>query len=282
MTGPLLIVGGSGYLGRALVRQAAASLPPDQFAYTYYSHDPLGLPQGRRLDLRWFPDVAYLLADLRPSAVIHAAGSNRIDDMATVITRGTAYLVAATGAADARLVYLSTDALFDGRAAPYDETAVAAPLHAYGMAKAEAERLVLDSYANSVVVRTSLIYGLAEMDHSTAWTAAALRAGEPVTLFSNQLRNPIWVESLAAACLELAGLEFTGVLNVAGEQALSRAAFGVRLLDQWGVTERDTLTIADDTSGRWPLDCRLDLSLAGRVLKTPLPGVDAVLAGREI
>jgi dTDP-4-dehydrorhamnose reductase len=150
------------------------------------------------------------------------------------------------------------------------------------MAKAEAERLVLDSYANSVVVRTSLIYGLAEMDHSTAWTAAALRAGEPVTLFSNQLRNPIWVESLAAACLELAGLEFTGVLNVAGEQALSRAAFGVRLLDQWGVTERDTMTIADDTSGRWPLDCTLDLSLAGRVLKTPLPGVDAVLASREI
>lgn len=281
--GPLLIIGGSGYLGRALVRLAAASLSPDQFNYTYHSHDPLGLPQGRRLDLRRFVDVASLLAGLRPSAVIHTAGSNRIDDMAAVITRGTAHLVAATAAAagdEARLIHLSSDAIFDGTAAPYDETALPAPLHAYGLAKAEAERLVLDSHANSVVVRTSLIYGLEEMDHSTAWTAAALRTGKPVTLFTNQLRNPVWTDTLAAACLELAGSDFRGVLNVAGEEVLSRAAFGLRLLDQWGVAERATLTIADDTSGRWPLDCTLDLTLARRVLRTPLPGVDAVLAER--
>lgn len=278
--GPLLIIGGSGYLGRVLVRLAAESLPPDQFAYTYHSNDPLGLPQGRPLDLRRFADVARTLAELRPSTVIHTAGSNRIDDMAAVITRGTAHVVAAAAAQDARLIHLSSDAIFDGTAAPYDETAAPTPLHAYGEAKAEAERVVLDNVANSVVVRTSLIYGLEKMDHSTAWTAAALQAGEPVTLFTNQLRNPVWVDSLAAACLELAGLDFRGVLNVAGEQVLSRAEFGLRLLDYWGVTDRETLSLADDASGRWPLDCTLDLTLARRVLRTPLPGVDAVPAAR--
>ncbi len=123
------------------------------------------------------------LAALRPSAVIHTVGSNRLDDMSAVITRGTAHVVAAAAAHDARLVHLSSDAIFDGRHAPYDETADAAPLHEYGRAKAEAERLVLENYTNSVVVRTSLIYGLDEMDHSTAWTASTLRdraAGDPV------------------------------------------------------------------------------------------------------
>lgn len=275
--GPLLITGGSGYLGRALVRRAAATLPPDQFAYTYHSHDPLGLPQGHRLDLRQAHDVQQLVAQLRPAAVLHTVGSNTIANMTAVITQGTAHIVAAATAAGARLVHISSDAIFDGQHAPYDETAVAVPLHEYGRAKAAAERLVRQGHANAAIVRTTLIYGLDEIDNGTAWMIAALAAGQPLTLFTNQLRNPVWVESLSAACLELVGLPFTGVLNVAGEQVLSRAELGLRLLDYWGITDRATLTLAEDHSGRWPVDCRLDLSLARRILATPLPGVDAVL-----
>lgn len=277
-SGPLLITGGSGYLGRALVQLAAHSLAPEYFAYTYLLNDPLALPQGRQLDLLQAEEVARAFASMRPTAVIHTVGSNRISPMTPVITRGTAHVVAAAAAVGARLIHVSSDAIFDGRQAPYDETAHAAPLNEYGRAKAEAEQIICDNYANYAIVRTSLIYGLDEMDHSTAWTADALRAGRPVTLFSNQQRNPVWSHSLAAACLELAELDFTGVLNVAGADVLSRADFGLRLLDYWGVTERASLTIAEDDGDRWPLDCALDLRLAGRVLRTPLPGVDAVLA----
>lgn len=276
--GPVLITGGSGYLGRALVRLAVQTLPAGKFAYTYHTADPLALPQGRRLDLRRLEDVERTIAELQPAAVIHTAGSNRIDDMVPVITHGTAHLVVALSGSGARLVHVSSDALFDGRHAPYDESAAAAPLNAYGRAKAEAEHIALENYANCVVVRTSLIYGLDEMDHSTAWVARTLQAGQPVTLFTNQLRNPVWTGTLAAACLELVGLSFTGVLNVAGDQVLSRAAFGQRLLDYWGISDRTTLALVEDHSGRWPVDCRLDLTLARQVLDTPLPGMDAVLA----
>ena len=59
---------------------------------------------------------------------------------------------------------------------------------------------------------------------------------------------------------------------------MTRAAFGLRLLDWWGVAERETLTFAPDESGKWPLDCRLDVGLAARLLRVPLMGVDEVLA----
>jgi dTDP-4-dehydrorhamnose reductase len=108
--------------------------------------------------------------------------------------------------------------------------------------------------------------------------AAALRAGQPVTLFTNQRRNPVWVETLGRACLELVTMEYRGVLNVAGRQVMTRAEFGQRLLDWWGVTERETLSFGPDESGRWPLDCEMDVSLALRLLATPLLGVDEVLA----
>ncbi|MGH2537427.1 MAG: SDR family oxidoreductase [Candidatus Promineifilaceae bacterium] len=272
----LLITGGSGYLGRRLTRLAAAHF---ELGYTYFSQDPLGLEGGRRLDLRDEAAVSELVRAWRPEAIIHTAGSNRPAHMEEVIVRGAAHISAAAAAAGARLVHVSTDALFDGTAAPYDETAAPSPITAYGRAKAAAEHSVA-GHPNHVIVRTSLIYGLDEMDHSTAWTAAGLRAGRPVTLFLDQLRNPVWIDSLAGALLELVEHPLTGVLNVAGRQPMSRADFGLRLLDWWGVEERETLLLGP-ADPAWPLDCRLDLGRAQAVLHTDLPGVDEALAAHR-
>ncbi len=275
MSQRLLITGGSGYLGRHIARRVAGGWP-GEWRYTTFSADPLALPQGARLDLRDGAAVARFVADFAPDAVIHTAGSNLTPDMAAVIIDGTRAVAEAAARAGARLVHLSTDSVFGGDRAPYDETAAPAPINDYGRAKAAAEALAL-AHPNAVVVRTSLIYGLAEMDNGTAWMAAALRAGQPVTLFTNQRRNPVWVETLVGACLELLDLPTTGVLNVAGRQTLSRADYAQRLLEWWGVMERETLSLAEDSSGRWPVDCTMDLSRAGRLLRTPLLGVDEVV-----
>ena len=276
MSSRLLITGGSGYLGRHLARRVAGEFP-GEWRYTTFSADPLAWPQGIRLDLRDGPAVRRFIAAFAPDAIIHTAGSNRTPDMAAVIVAGTGHVAAAAAEVGARLIHLSTDSIFDGTAAPYDETAAPAPLNDYGRAKAAAEALAA-THPNAVIVRTSLIYGLAEMDNGTAWMAAALRAGQPVTLFTNQRRNPVWVETLSRACLELLDLAYRGVLNVAGRQVMTRAAFGRRLLDWWGVAERDTLAFGPDESGQWPLDCELDVGRAARLLRTPLLGVDEVLA----
>lgn len=282
----ILITGGSGYLGRHLVRRLAAAA--GTFRYTCFSADPLGLPQGATLDLRDGAAVARFVADFAPDAIIHTAGSNRTPDMAAVIVEGTRHVTAAAAAVGARLIHLSTDSVFDGAHAPYDETAAPAPLNAYGRAKATAEAIAA-GHPDAVIVRTSLIYGLEEMDNGTAWMAAALREGRPVTLFTNQRRNPVWVETLCAACLALAERSFSpagnyrGVLNVAGRQVMTRAAFGLRMLDWWGMAERATLSLGLDESGQWPPDCTMDVSRAESLLPVTLWGVDELLAraGRD-
>ncbi len=275
MSSRLLITGGSGYLGRHLARRAAAAFPGD-WRYTTFSADPLGWPQGVTLDLRDGPAVRRFVAEYAPEAIIHTAGSNRTPDMTAVIVAGTRHVAAAAAEVGARLIHISTDSIFDGTRAPYDESAMPAPLNEYGRAKAAAEALAA-AHPNAVIVRTSLIYGLEEMDNGTAWMAAALRAGRPVTLFTNQRRNPVWVETLSQACLELLDLGYRGVLNMAGRQVMTRADFGRRLLDWWFVMERETLTFGPDESGQWPLNCEMDVTLAARLLRTPLLGVDEVL-----
>jgi dTDP-4-dehydrorhamnose reductase len=269
----LLITGGSSYLGQSLVPLATAV---HDTRYTYFHHDPLAAGQGERVDLRDGTAVHHLVTTCQPDVIIHTAGSNRGEDMEAVIRLGARHITQAAQAVNARLIHLSTDVVFRGDAPPYAETAVPTPINAYGRAKADAERIV-QSHPNHVIVRTSLIYGLESMDHSTAWAAGALRARQPVTLFNDQIRNPVWVETLSSACLELAQHSFTGILHVAGRQVMSRAEFGLKLLDYWGIQERDSLTIGPTNSNTWSLNCELDLRLATAVLQTPLYGVDEVL-----
>ncbi len=111
------------------------------------------------------------------------------------------------------------------------------------------------------------------MDHATTGLVRALRADKAVSLFTDQRRNPVWVETLAQACLELAENQYTGVLNIAGRQVLTRAEYGVRMLDWWDVEERSTLSFGPSNGKKWPRNCELDITKATAVLSTPLWGV---------
>ncbi|HET6444723.1 MAG TPA: SDR family oxidoreductase [candidate division Zixibacteria bacterium] len=268
----LLITGGSSYLGQHLVPKA---LERYSCRYTFFNRDPLELPEGVWLDARNKGAVKELIHEWRPQVIFHTAGSNRSDDMENVICSGAKNITDAAKGVGARLIHISSDVIFDGTQAPYRESDSPSPIHAYGRAKSEAERIVQD-YENHVIIRTSLIYGLTTMDLSTEWIISTLRSGERITLFRDQIRNPVWVETLSSACLELCESEYTGILNVAGRQAMSRADLGLKMLNWWGIEERDNLQIGLSDS-RWPADCRLDLSFSARLLSTPLLGVDEVL-----
>lgn len=270
----LLITGGSGYLGRHLVPLAAEN--SRALVHTYFSSEPRDVPGERRLDVRDEDAVMALVGAFQPDVIIHAAGSSGRPAMSETIELGAEHVTAAAMRVGARLIHLSTDVVFDGKYAPYREEDRPNPIHDYGRAKAQAEEIVA-RHTNHVIVRTSLIYGLQQLDHGTSWLVDRLSKGQPVTLFVDQLRNPIWAISLSNACLELAGHDYRGVLHVAGSQVLSRAQFGLRMLNWWGVAERSTLSFGPGDGERWPADCTLEISRAQALLETSLPGVDEVL-----
>ena len=192
------------------------------------------------------------------------------------IIGGTTNLVHALDPA-CRLINLSTDVVFAGDAAPYKEEDPPAPRHEYGRCKASAEGRAA-AHANQVTVRTSLIFGLRIPDRGLEGFQQRLAAGETLTLFNNQWRNPIWADALAHACLELLNLPYRGLLHVAGAEAVDRASYSQALLAHWGIAAPDKIQIGADQTGQYPLDTRLDISQAQRLLKTPLPGFFDVLA----
>jgi len=282
----MLVTGGSGYLGGWVVRLARDDWDVTATHLTHPADEPG--TDWQWLDVRDEVAVATLVAQVLPTVIVHTVAINPgggADFEATNVA-GTRHVARATAACGARLIHISTDVLFDGESRParrgrgnYVEEDPPTPITSYGRSKALAEEEVRDSGAEAVSVRTSLIYGWRpHMGRHTRWIVENLKAGKPVRLFTDELRCPIWVESLAAAVVELAGIDYTGVLHVAGAQILSRYEFGVRLLRFHGLDPSPIIPASSRESGlRRPLDCTLDCSRARALLCTPLPGADVVL-----
>jgi dTDP-4-dehydrorhamnose reductase len=286
----LLVTGGSGYLGGWVVRLAR-----DRWTVTatYLTH-PVDEPGAdwRRLDVRDEAAVAALAAEVRPTVIVHTAAvrPGAGTDFEAANAAGTRHVARAAAELGVRLIHISTDVVFDGQSRPtnqgrgnYVEEDPPTPITPYGRSKALAEQEVRASGAEAVIVRTSLIYGWRpHIGRNTRWIVEDLKAGKPVRLYTDELRCPVWVESLAAAVVELAGMEYTGILHAAGAQILSRYEFGVRLLRFHGLDPSPIIPTRSRESGlRRPLDCTLDCSRARALLRTPLPGVDEVLNRAE-
>ena len=196
-----------------------------------------------------------------------------------VNAQGSRYVAEAAVAVGARLIHLSTDIIFDGKQAPYHDDALPSPLNAYGRSKAAAEAAVTEIDPQAAIIRTSLIYGLKEMDRGTAGFVERLNTGERLALFSDVIRQPVWVDSLVETLLKLIDIDFGGPLNVVGSQAMTREEFGRRMLAWWQIDTRGLLASgkAAEISDTIPLDLRMSIHKAEQLLQMTFPGVDEVL-----
>lgn len=283
-TGPILITGASGYLGRTLMTMA----PPAQALHLVQHQAPLSaVPPGSELhplDLADGEAVSRLFERVQPALVIHAAANMALEAMDRSIVRATAHVAAGCAATGARLLHLSTDALFDGENAPYTESDMPMPVHAYGRAKAAAEAFVrpLPS-GRACIVRTSLITGVEPLDPRSAWVADSIRQHRHITLFVDELRCPIWVEDLAAALWELAAMEtWLPVLHIAGPEALSRYALGLLIAAYEGLPVSGlSCGLSPDQPSPRPRDARLDTRLATRLLRRRLSPISEIFAPKS-
>jgi dTDP-4-dehydrorhamnose reductase len=276
----LLLTGGSGYLGTGLLKRAPRTW---EISATFLTHSPSSENASVfRLDLQDVGAVDRLVVGIGPDVVIHTAALMHGDAMLSTNVDGSRHIARAAARAHARLIHLSSDVIFDGEHAPYTEESPPDPISAYGRSKAQAEAAVLAEHADPVIVRTSLIYGLHPLDPRTA---QALN-GEMPRLFTDEYRCPVLLDDLADALIELATLDYTGVLNVAGSQRLSRYEFGLKLAQALRVKPRFSPALSQPVTvvqagqpvpDRRPRDCTLDTSRAQKILRTRLRGVDEAL-----
>lgn len=182
--------------------------------------------------------------------VIHLAALTRVDDCEVkpeiamrINGSGTKNVVDAAREAGARVIYLSTDYVFDGVApGEYAEDDATRPINAYGRSKLEGERS-LDP-EDDLIVRSSWIFGDGKNFVATILSLARSRS---VRVVADQCGRPTSASSLASALVHAIGQELAGTLHIAGEghacswAELARAAISAAGMDQ-SVIPIDTKT----------------------------------------
>jgi dTDP-4-dehydrorhamnose reductase len=267
----VLVTGGAGLLGRALLRTAPAGF---ELHATRRSR-PVDGAIGHAVDLADARAVAELVGALRPALVIHTAYDK--DNLERDVVQATRAIAAAAAACGAWLVHLSTDIVFDGEQAPYGEDAPAAPLNDYGRAKAEAERAVRDGGRRHSIVRTSLIVP----EEGESELLRSLRQPEPAQGFVDELRCPIADTDLARQIWELAALpegERGGAWHLAGPEVISRFALALLVATRHGIPAGQVVPALNRSySPRRPRDLRLSLARAEAALRTRARPISEVL-----
>ena len=237
----LLITGAGGLLGQALCRQAVSRWP---VVGVFHSRSPK-IPHIKKVhaDLGQQGVLESLVKGVRPAAIVHAAAvadvarCQKEPALTETINAQVPVLLAELCAKDRiPFVFTSTDLVFDGKQAPYDENARPKPLSIYARQKARAEERVLQTWNKALVCRLPLMIGLAPRfsSHFCSHMLYAIHEKQPLALFHDEYRTPADTESVAGGILQLLG-RIHGLIHLGGRARISRHELGLMMASAMGV-----------------------------------------------
>jgi len=236
-----------------------------------------------KLDLLDGEKLADLFNEIRPDAVIHTAAMANIDtcqknpemaEQANVeITLTIANLCRQQGS---KMIFCSTDAVFDGTKGDYTESDAPRAVNFYAETKIKAEKIVLVASDQNVVARLALVMGLPVIGKGNSFladTIEKLEKGIQIPFPVNETRTPIDVVTLGSALVELAGNQFGGIIHLSGRTKINRHLMAQVIASTLGYSNKLILRVDSNAmEGRAPRsnDVSMDNSLARKVLKTPM------------
>ncbi|MHA1821656.1 MAG: SDR family oxidoreductase [Promethearchaeota archaeon] len=233
----ILVIGANGFLGLKILKYAEfdkdtkiigadikINLIPNKFEkYT--------------MDITDREDVKKILSKINPDLCILTAAMTNVDacedkrELAYNINSLAPKYVAETLYSinpEAKLIFISTDFVFDGNKGNYSENDPVNPLSYYGYTKVMAEKFIRESGINFLICRTSVLYGWpakGQRDNFFSWAYKNLKASNTLNIVSSQVNNPTLCNDLAFAILKLKDFKKSDIIHTCGSEPINRFEF---------------------------------------------------------
>lgn len=226
----VLVTGVNGQLGYDVLKELTAK-----------GHEAVGVGRSE-LDITDESAVSSYVQNLSPEAIIHCAAYTNVDAAETdqegaykVNALGTKYLAEAAKFVGAKMVYVSTDYVFDGAGTePYEVNHPTKPLGVYGETKLVGEKFIQETLEKHFIVRTAWVYGI----NGNNFVKTMLKLGQDrkeLGVVYDQVGSPTYTVDLAKFLVELIDSEKYGVYHASNEGVCSWHEFAVEIFKQAGM-----------------------------------------------
>lgn len=215
----IILTGSTGYIGSQFI-----NLSKKEFDI---------IPVGKnKLDITESDAVYTFISQNDAPIIIHLAAKTHIDACEVdrplkkngqtwkVNVIGTKNIIKACLAFHKRLIYLSTECVFDGQKSLYTEEDIPNPINWYGETKKEAEEIIVKNMKNYVILRSVLTYGnpLPHKNDLIKTLTKSLRQGHKIKAVTDQRLSITYIDDLVKAILAAAKSQITGIYHFAGNE----------------------------------------------------------------
>jgi len=249
----LLITGASGLLGANLVLAAHE----EHEVIAFYHRHPIELEgvQSVSADLCQPGKAKKLFDRFQPDWIVHCAADTSIDELESNPERAfrenrdmAGNVAEAAHEIEAKMVHISTDAVFDGREGPYREGDPTEPVNVYGKSKLAGEQAVQALCPEALIIRTNIFGWNSQPKSSLAeWFLEQLEVGNTCPGLIDIEFSPLLVNDLGKLILAMLSEGLSGVFHVPGSDCISKYDFGISIANLFGFdTDQIVPTVSDD------------------------------------
>ena len=271
----LLVTGASGLLGSKIVELAREDYEIISMHHTKPLH-----PSSVKLDITERKQLFSLFSKLKPNIVIHAASETNVDKCETqkeqawkINVEGTHNIAEACKKEGAKLVYVSTDYVFDGEKGDYTEQDKPNPINHYGITKLEGENQVTSHCRDYAILRTSVIYSWHPWKQNFAtWIINQLKQNKEITVVEDHYNTPTLADNLAKITIEVVQKDLQGLYHASGSERISRYEFAKQIAKTFNLDSNLIKPIKMSQLTAWiakrPRDSSLNTDKIQKQLKT--------------
>jgi len=250
----LLIIGVSGLTGYKLAKLSSNKYK----VFGTYNHRSIIIENCElyQLDKTNKKLTNSLLKKINPDVIVDCSALHNVDYCEThkeetwkVNVDAPKFIAKISKEIGARMIYISTDYVFDGTKGSYTEESQPNPLNYYGISKLEGEQEIAKTKTDYAICRTSLIYGWnpnelmgktsssGKSQNYVIWVLNKLRSGENVNIVTDQYSTPTLADNLAEAILTLSNSNLQGIFHTAGKACINRFDFTLKIAEVFGINK---------------------------------------------
>ena len=238
----ILIIGGSGFVSTNLIKY----LPENWEIFATYNSNIIKSEKIKsfKINLLETPEkIIPIIQNIKPDYIIDTVAFPSVDFCEEnhaiadkLHIHATKIISKISNEINSKLLFLSTDAVFEGQLnKKYIETEITNPVNYYGFTKLKAEKIVLASSKNNVVLRTAVIYGVGIQSRFTNWILSYLRDKKPVDPFVDQFNSPTLVDDLSQAIVKILKNDISGLFHATGPTCINRYEFALMLAKEFNL-----------------------------------------------